>query len=403
MRLVLSDTVGGEANTVIVKGCRGSRFRFEVAAGGTHSAYPGVWATLTATQETTPTYYLQGVDHSTYVFDHQGLLQEIRDSKGHALTLAYTEGQLSRVRDATGERFLSFQYNEQGRLVAVRDPISRTVRFGYVGAELTTVTDTMMQAWTYVYSGTHLLHEVRDPLDHVVERTEYDAEGRAVRQWDGILDGSLEIEYGSPASGTAVITDAEGHVTLNWYSGFGALGWQSDTVGTGYRTYDPDFSWSSITDGNGEVTRYAFNAMGLPEEVTDPLGHVTRMQYDALNHLTAVTDALSNTTWYKYDGNLLITATDALGGLVANTYQDGLLTRVVDHGITTTYEYDDLGQRVAITDVLGHVTTYGYDQVGRLITTTIPDGQVTVNVYDNADRLVRVMRNVTSTTTSRTT
>ena len=33
------------------------------------------------------------------------------------------------------------------------------------------------------YSGTHLLYEVFDPNDHLVERTAYDGEGRAMQQW----------------------------------------------------------------------------------------------------------------------------------------------------------------------------------------------------------------------------
>ena len=61
--------------------------------------------------------------------------------------------------------------------------------YGYdLNGDLTMVTDTLTQTWTYIYSGTtHLLHEVAEPGpdERVVERTFYDDGGRAVRQEDG--------------------------------------------------------------------------------------------------------------------------------------------------------------------------------------------------------------------------
>ena len=65
--------------------------------------------------------------------------------------------------------------------MGVSDPLSRTVRFAYQGGDLVTVTDRLSQTWTYVYSGTtHLLRDVLDPQERVVERTEYDSQGRAI-------------------------------------------------------------------------------------------------------------------------------------------------------------------------------------------------------------------------------
>ena len=72
-----------EDDTVIVRGCRGSRFRFEDEGGGAYDPYPGVWATLTRTLELSPTYYLRGVDQSTYVFTYTGQLVEHGDPQGH--------------------------------------------------------------------------------------------------------------------------------------------------------------------------------------------------------------------------------------------------------------------------------------------------------------------------------
>lgn len=396
MDLTFPGETGGEPNTVIVKGCHGSRFRFGDNGDGTYTAWPGVWATLTRTTGVSPTYFLRGVDQSLYVFTSTGQLVEVRDPQGNPIRLTYSGGRLARVQDATGARFLAFGYDAQGRLTEVRDPISRTVRYGYSPAgDLTVVTDTRGFTWTFVYTGTHLLYEIRDPLNRMVERTDYDVQGWAVRQWDGLLGPPLQIQY--DAGGVVTITDPLGNVTVDRYNGYGTLASQSTVAGISRRTYDANLNWKTTTDANGHITGYAFNAMGLPERVTDALGNVTRMAYDGLNHLVAVTDALTQTTRYQYQGNLLITVTDALSGLVVNTYNaQGLLIRTVDHGVTTTYEYNSWGQRTAITDALGNVTRYEYDAVGRLITTTNPARQVTVNVYDPADHLIRVTQNYTT-------
>jgi YD repeat-containing protein len=152
VNLVFSDTVGGEPNTVIAQGCHGSRFRFQDDwdDDGGYDPFPGVWATLTRTLETSPTYFLRGVDQSTYVFTSTGQLTEIRDPQGHAVTLVYSDTQLlARVQDATGERYLGFKYDDSDRLIEVRDPINRRVRYGYEGGDLVVVTDTLTNTWTY--------------------------------------------------------------------------------------------------------------------------------------------------------------------------------------------------------------------------------------------------------------
>ena len=414
VQLIFSDTLGGAPGIVTVQGCRGSRFRFNDNDDGTHTPFPGVWATLTRTLTSPYTYTLTGVDQSVYLFDDAGQLAEMRSPQGQAITLVYTSTllgagsgtQLARVEDPSGERFLAFAYDDQERLAEVRDPISRTVTYGYNGAgNLTVVTDTRGLAWTYTYtstglsagSNTHLLYEVRDPAGDVVERTEYDDGGRVVRRWDGTLGQPLQIGYG--ISGTTTITDGNGHVTSDRYDGQGTLVWQSNPYGSSERSYDFYFNWSSTTDPNDNTTGYVFNQMGRPEVISDALDGVTRMTYDDRDHLTELTDAADHPTHYEYDGNLLITTTDALSGTVVNSYDErGLLIQTVNHGVTTTYGYDGFGQRVAMTDALSHVTTYGYDAVGRLVTTTNPAGQATVNEYDAGDNLVRVTRNYTTTT-----
>ncbi len=231
MGLTFPGDPGGESGVVIVKGCHGSRFRFADNGDGTYEAWPGVWATLTRTLSAPYTYTLTGVDQSVYLFDGAGRLIEKRSSQGWATRLSYDgNGRLVWVEDETGQRFLALSYDGAGQLVGVSDAAGRAVGYGYDAAgDLTVMTDTRGFGWQYVYTGTHLLYEIRAPQERVVERTEYDGEGRAVRQWDGLLGEPLRIEYG--ASGVVTVTDALGRVTVDRYNGFGVLTEQRDAAG----------------------------------------------------------------------------------------------------------------------------------------------------------------------------
>ena len=345
-----------EPGTVIIKGCRGSRFRFSDRGEGEFAPWPGVWATLTRTTTTTYTYTLTGVDQTKYIFDEMGRLVEIRAPEGPGLTYSYTNQHLTRVADATGERDLDFKYDDQGRLVRLRDPLNRMFTYGYsASGDLVMVTDPRGLVSTYIYTGTHLLSEVRNPAGHLVEKTAYDAEGRAVKQWTSLSDLPLIIDYGD----TVVITDAMGHRTEDVYAGAGTLAAQSREGVTETRTYDDNLNWMSTTDANDHRTYYDFNRMGLPKVITDALGVQTRITYDSANHPTRFVDDQGHATTYAYEGNLLITTTDALSGTVVNTYNDeGLSIQTVAKGITTTYSYNAWGQRVAVTDTTGLVYTY---------------------------------------------
>jgi YD repeat-containing protein len=257
-RLYFPDDAGGEPGMVIVQGCRGSRFRFReryTPNGVTYEPRPGVWATLTRTATTPYTYTLTGVDQSTYLFDREGRLQAIRSPQGQTLTLRYANDRLLRVGKADSTYALTFTYDTAGRLQTVVDPLSRTVRYGYDAAgDLVTVTDTRGLTWTYSYTGPHLLNELHNPLGQLVERTAYDAYGRAVQQWTPQAPQPLQFTYG--VTGTVVLTDALGQAERHRYTGLGTLGEEQAGVLTETRTYDAHLNWRSTTDARGHTTQY---------------------------------------------------------------------------------------------------------------------------------------------------
>jgi YD repeat-containing protein len=253
IRLITSTAQsGGEAGVVILQGWAGGRFRFlKNTDNGVYTPLPGIWATLTRTLTAPYTYTLTTVDQTIYTFNAAGLPVAIRDQRGNLTNLAYTGTQLIRVADATGQRYLNFGYDGQGRVFTLTDPINRIITYTYdINGNLSRITDTRGFTWTYSYTGTnnHLLAEVRGPSAMLVERTEYDSQNRAVRQWTNASSQPLGLQYlnGLDAYGfptqTVVITDPLGRVTIDNYNARGTLVGQQRTGASTARGYDAAFN-----------------------------------------------------------------------------------------------------------------------------------------------------------------
>jgi uncharacterized repeat protein (TIGR01451 family) len=385
--------------TVRVRLPGGSLLRFADNGDGTYTTYPGAQTTLSRQEAGgVLTYTLTASDQTVRIFDQYGRLHTIRDRHGNETHLTYSGERLTRVTGPLGQRWLDFDYDQDGRLERVTDHADRYVEYGYDGAgDLVVMTDSLSLTWTYVYTGEHLLYEVYDPLGRLLERTDYDGAGRATYQQNG-AGVTLTLVY-SPDETTIV---EAGQWRQHSYDVFGALTSVADAAEhTQSYVLNSDFRREQAMDAAGNTTRYEYGGdCGCrPTAIVDAQGHRTEMVYDGNNNLVARTDALSRTTWFKYDGQNLLVVTDTLTGTTEYTYNTyGQVTSVTDaEGHPTYYGYDEMGQRTAITDALGTVTTYGYDKLGRLLTTTVAAGtplaRVTVNEYDAADRLVQVTEN----------
>jgi len=364
-------------------------------------------------------YLLTTTDRIRYIFDAAGRLTELRDANDNALTLTYTGAQLTGLHDAAG-RGLTLTYTDFATgpgvtatlLTRVSDPLGRSVSYGYArdGAYtaplLSVMTDTrgFRHTYTYADTATPLLISATDAVGQPIFTNAYGpgytaAQPHAVRVQTDTLGNATQITY-VPLGDTyvATITDAREHSTQHVYDAAGVLMRVVEADGAPWHTQrDLYVNLAQVTDPLSRTTRAEWAANGCtPTVLTDTLGYSTQMSYNAACQPTQTVNAQGYTTTYQYDGENLTAVTDALGGVVAHTYDPrGLLLQTVNHGLTTTYGYDIFGQRIAITDTQGRVTTYGYDLAGRLITTTAPNGLATLNSYDAGDNLIQVTRNYT--------
>ncbi|WP_431037738.1 DNRLRE domain-containing protein [Streptomyces sp. P6-2-1] len=142
------------------------------------------------------------------------------------------------------------------------------------------------------------------------------------------------------------------------------------------------------TDPRGAVTRYAYFTSGDIAEVVEPSGLTTRFTYDAIGRRVSATEISDSepagvTTTYTYDqlSRLVSSLDPKVGDAVTGarhqqrtttTYDaDGIVTATgiddvigADPPRAMTYELDEYGRPVRVTDAEGNETSYGYDPFG---------------------------------------
>ncbi|WP_320783627.1 DNRLRE domain-containing protein [Streptomyces sp. CRN 30] len=197
---------------------------------------------------------------------------------------------------------------------------------------------------------------VKDPGDlAITEITEYDAQGRTVRQ---LLPG-------------ATGTDAGTRVTAYW-----------SATGTGACAGRPE--WADLVcsvSAGGTVTGGGSNPTGLSTATTE---------YDwwgSPAKVTEVANGVTRTTTTTFDGAGRQTKVAITGGTGQAVPE-------------TTTEYDPAtGQAVRTTSPTAGTITKAYDKLGRLISYTDADNGRTTTEYDLLDRPVKVTDTVPSTVT----
>ncbi|NOH00462.1 MAG: hypothetical protein HND47_00085 [Chloroflexi bacterium] len=395
MRLIFEDDPGGEAGVVLLKSRSANQYSFYEKADGTYEAAPGIRATLVRTSSTR--YTVTDTNQNVYLFDENGRIISFAISQGRSWIYSYnSDGHLDRVTANNGTSYLQFGYDLQGRIVSVSDHISREVSFGYDSAgDLTTFIDVLGQTWTYTYDNTHRITQVTAPDQSIVEHTEYDAQGRAVRQYDG--ENNLVVELIYNTDGTTTVKDGMGNEQTHKYDARGTLVVETNAVGADMNTeYGMNFQPTKVTNAAGHTLFMTWSADGVDLLTkTDAAGNTTHNTYDALHNLTSTTDPAGNTTRYTYDGKLLLSSIDALGGETRYTYTpEGYLESVTDSsGRVTRYTYTTFGQRESMTDPSGNTWHYTYDALGRLTDTTDPRGRVSHTEYNAAGQIIRSVQN----------
>ena len=191
------------------------------------------------------------------------------------------------------------------------------------------------------------------------------------------------------------MTDANGNVTSYAYDALNRATMTTVAVGTSAQAtstvaYDKVGNVTSGTDPLGHVTSYKYDALNRQTTATDPLSHTTTTAYDAVGNATAVTDPLNQTTTYLYDQvNEQVQTTDPLGNATTTIYDAGLVAAVMDPlGDYTQTLYSLAGAAIGSLDMTGGLTRTLYNAAGQTAAVIDADGNTTQYVYDALGRQV---------------
>ncbi|MDX3753831.1 RHS repeat protein, partial [Streptomyces sp. AK08-02] len=208
----------------------------------------------------TSTYTVTTPDHTKRTFSSSGQLTSVVDGGGQGLTLTYTSGKLSSVKDAAG-RTTSFTLNADGLLSNVGLPDATSVSYTYTGGLLTSVTDPAGKVSSYGYNADKRLTSYTDPAGGKVTNT-YDSAGRVGSQVD-------------PNDKTT---------NFIWDAGVGASHTTAPDGGVWTDRYAGNVLMESI-DPYGKSVSYDYDRYLRPVEITDQRGNTTSMTYDSAGRM----------------------------------------------------------------------------------------------------------------------
>ncbi|MFC4313027.1 DUF6531 domain-containing protein [Steroidobacter flavus] len=264
---------------------------------------------------------------------------------------------------------------------------------------------------------------VYDAHGNLLSRTELDTASNVSRSWNYSYNSLGQVlTMDGPRTDVQDITTFLYHDCTSGYR-CGRVRKITNAAGhaTTYYTYDAHGQPLTFRDANGVLTTLAYDLRqrlisrlvgteqtsfeywptGLLKKVTRPDGSYVQYVHDSAHRLARISDAEGNRIEYTLDekGNRIEEAAfDASNvrtrhrtrAFDASNRLHQLMGAAGTPNVTTTYGYDDNGNRTTALAPLGRDVAWGYDELNRLISVTDPLAGVTAYAYDELDQLLSV-------------
>ncbi|MDM5140240.1 DUF6531 domain-containing protein [Aeromonas bestiarum] len=345
-----------------------------------------------------------------YHYDEAGLLEREIAPDGSQTAYHYWDGRVRKV--VQGEREWRFERNEQGDVIARRDPLGRETRYSYnAQGKLSTVVqpdgsrielswnclgqlieekgaDGGVTRWRYDERGRQIVR--RDPRG-AITRYEWNAADRLqVVHLPG--GGSRRFEYNAYGKVTAEWDELGRETRYEYHPGLHLVSHRINPDGSElkYRYDNAKLFLSEIENEHGEQHRIHYFPNGLVARETGFDGRTTAYRYDLNGHLSEKVE------FGKQETELVTRyERDPMGRLLKKTLPDGReiqfsydqygqLTQVDDGAWPLTFEYDAAGNLLA--EHQGWASSYfKHDAMGRLSHWQLPDGNKLAYHYLNGE------------------
>ncbi len=335
-----------------------------------------------------------------FEYNRRGVLSGITDSAGRVLKVEHDlENHITRIiapdPKTPGKTFViaQYDYDEDGNMICHTDALDQQMLFEYQNHLLVKETWRNGQQWYFVFEGTgpgsRCIHTWGDG-DLYNHKLTY-GEGYT------IVENSLGFTttYYHKDGQLHKKTDANGADWLYRYNKYHDLEWETDPLGN-QQSYVHD-EWGNLvttTDPGGGFTHteyYHPEFPCLPTEAMDASGGKWQWTYDDAGRLTERINPVKAKTRYGYTDGLLseiISVTNAVTRLRYDDQQN-LIEIKTDDGAVTGYDYDALGNCVAITNPNGVQQQRAFDLKARVTAVKDFDGNHIRLEYDGIDNVTR--------------
>lgn len=290
-----------------------SNYRFVYdATTKSYSAPSGVY--LKASKDSTNgTYTIEDKDKSKTTFGTNGKIQSEIDDHSKVVKYEYTNNQLTKITDATGNR--SFTFNYKGKFIGeIIGPEQKKVSFDYDSDNLVSSTTPKGKLYRYgYYENSSLLQYLYDPKH--TEKKEYKTtflyENEKVTDIIDPVNKKTNLKY-IPDAKQVIITDPKGKKNSIIYNLSGNLIESSvDIEKLNLKTifqYLGNNLVKTITPKNQEESA-TYDAYGNVTSVTDPSG-TEKAEYNSNNDVIKATDNENRTTTVAYKETDAVSVTD---------------------------------------------------------------------------------------------
>lgn len=289
------------------------------------------------------------------VYDTDGKLTEIKNSREDSLLFTYEDGQLKNIRSSIIDDEAQYTYVD-GYLVGVMNSYG-TVQYEY---QMTN-------------SGINRKALCRIKLMNGTEQMiTYDDCGRVI----ALSNGEGTVSYAYTGCNTIQVTNAVGGVTQIQMNATGQV--------------------ARAIDETGVVSEVAYSDYLLTKGISTGLFYRASLEYDDHHQVTKVTDADNSSVSYTYDdrGNMT-SVTDKGGHTTVYAYNDrNETTRIIyPDGKFECFDYDSRGNVISETQRDGQVIQHQYDDLDQLIQTTYPTGETIRYAYNAAGQVIMIDEN----------
>lgn len=296
----------------------------------------------------------------------------------------------------TDSRSVSLSYDSGNRLVGMTDPVGRTTEFAYsAGGNLNRITAPGGAQTSFTYDAYGRVETVTQP-------TATSATGAKTR----FLYGATTTDVADPNSDQSLAIDTAAHTRYRLTDdGRQLVASTRDQAGNERsKTYTPFLDVASATNTSGTTTFGYDDAVNGGESMTGATSATGAGSSYAYGNTAAAAqyqpsegkDAQGNTSTYSYNetGQRVSTADFSSATASVEYNADGTVdTSTSPSGAVTDYSYNYQGQITGITPPAGSSLAargYSWDGYGRLATRTSGRGITEIYSYDKLDRVLEV-------------